>query len=352
MREKRSNMSRRSFIRSNVWERVLLLVLILVVSRVILKGIHTDSQPNLVSGNASLRLVLFTCERYSSFLRLFASIENSLPSSLPVSVTIVVDSPQQGQESADRKRLLNFLRNIESKHGPVGVTHRKTHVGLKRNVLDGWHPIEGQNEYAIFLEDDVEVSPLFLHLASSYVASLHPLPEHVIGISLFNDRVSQQTGAPISAPPNCSFRLYQQAQSWGAILSGPGWLEFLTYFDALDQDFDPIISQERYLSNKWSCESSWKKYLLYYMYHHDKFMVYPFFPDNKSITTHHVEVSEHFPKRPSLKRLNDELRPKLLEVEDLPGMHLDPSIIRMPVYDMSHKPLTRMVQNKAGVGIG
>lgn len=311
--------------------------ILLFLACVGLTSTSSSSRRSKMDRKISLRLILFTCERYSSFVRLFNSIESSLPSLLPTAITIAVDSPGTRQESSERSHLLRFLDTVRSKHGPVEIIYRKTHFGLKQNVLEGWNPIQRRHEYAIFLEDDVEVSPLFLYLSSKYVASLHPFPKHVIGISLFNDRVSQQTGERIVVPTGCAFRLYKQAQSWGAIYSALHWSEFLGYVDTIGLEFDPIISEEQYMSNKWSHESSWKKYLLHFMYYRGKYMVFPSFPNNKSITTHHVERSDHFPQKPSLERLNNELRPVLLEVSDLPNMALHPDFHRMPLFDMSHK---------------
>jgi hypothetical protein len=260
---------------------------------------------------------------------------------MPVKITIFLDVPPRGTRalgSDEYKHLLQMLRRIRSKHGPVTVKKRKQHIGLKKNVLSSWVP-QSAKEYAVFLEDDIEVSPLFLYISSIYITKMHPLPPHIMGVSLFNDRVNQLTGESVRVPDSVSFRLYQQAQSWGAIMSAKQWLEFV-HFTATSQDeFDPNITEIAYGSNNWDKHSSWKKFLLYYMFYSEKYMVYPTFPDNTSITTHHVEASEHFPVRPSAERLRMELRPRLLQVSDLPTMMAMCKYLDwrdMPVFDMSH----------------
>ncbi|KAI8100256.1 hypothetical protein M9434_007217 [Picochlorum sp. BPE23] len=152
-------------------------------------------------------------------------------------------------------------------------------------------------------------------------------------------RVNQLTGKAVRVPDSVSFRLYQQAQSWGAIMSAKQWLEFVHFTATLQGEFDPNITEIAYGSNNWDKHSSWKKFLLYYMFYSEKYMVYPTFPDNTSITTHHVEASEHFPVRPSAERLRMELRPRLLQVSDLPTMMAMCKYLDwrdMPVFDMSH----------------
>ncbi|KAI8112062.1 hypothetical protein M9434_003386 [Picochlorum sp. BPE23] len=274
---------------------------------------------------------------------------------MPVKITIFLDVPPGGTRplgSDERKRLLQVLHRIRSKHGPVTVEKREKHIGLKKNVLSSWVP-QSAKEYAVFLEDDIEVSPLFLYLSSMYITKMHPLPPYVMGVSLFNDRVNQLTGKVVRVLDSVSFRLYQQAQSWGAIMSAKQWLGFLDFTATLGNEFDPNITEIAYGSNNWDKHSSWKKFLLYYMFYSEKYMVYPTFPENKSITTHHVEASEHFPVRPSAERLQRELRPKLLQVSDLPTMIAKCNYLdwrAMPVFDMSHNMTSMEERHLVGLG--
>ena len=158
-----------------------------------------------------------------------------------------------------------------------------------------------------------------------------------MSVSLFNERVNQQTGTRIQPAPGERFRLYQQAQSWGAVFSPTHWTEFQNFALVQNDRFDPNITETPMGSNNWDFKLSWKKYMLYYMYYKKKFTVYPSFPENKSITTHHVEPSPHFPERPSEERLNNELRPKLLELSDIEYMVAEiPEVDSMPMYDMRH----------------
>lgn len=328
-----------------LWLSVLALVIIL---RTMLSHDETVCSMAYWQSNISLHLIIFACSRYYSFIRLLVSIEKSLPVTIPIKLTVFLDVPIDGMttlQSNERMHLIQVLHRIKSKHGHIDLKIRRRHFGLKKNVLSSWVP-QSVNEYAVFLEDDIEVSPLFLYLSSIYISKLHPLPPHIMGISLFNDRVSQLTGETLIVPDLVPYRLYQQAQSWGAVMSPRQWLEFTQFAATLGDEFDPNITDIEYGSNNWDKNSSWKKYLLYYMFYSGKYLVYPTFPDNKSITTHHVEPSEHFPVKPSEDRLRVELRPALLELSDLSTMiakckNLDWR--EMPVFDMSH----RMIADKA-----
>ena len=317
-----------------------LIVVLVILNTFHLDPGHTKKSIKRNEAQPSLRVLLFACHRYMSFKRLFQSIENSIPSPYGVTLHVMVDCPESDpQHAQERELLLKYLENISSRHGPVYVHYRTQHFGLKQNVLHGWlNPRE--NEYAVFLEDDIEVSQWFIYLASLYIHKLHPLPDHVMGVSLFNDRVNQLTGLRINAPTHVPFRLYQQAQSWGAIMSVLHWTEFLSHVKELGPSYDPNITEKNYTSNNWDHRTSWKKYMLHFMFYSEKFLVYPTFPGNKSITTHHVEPSDHFPSRPSPRRLNEELRPELMLLEDMDSRMLYPCINRMLMFDMSHDLLS------------
>ncbi|KAI8107947.1 hypothetical protein M9435_002974 [Picochlorum sp. BPE23] len=92
-------------------------------------------------------------QKYYSFIWLVTLIENSLPTPMPVKITIFLDVPPGGTRalrSDERKRLLQMLRHIRSRHGPVTVEKRKQHFGLKENVLSSWVP-QSAKEYAVFI---------------------------------------------------------------------------------------------------------------------------------------------------------------------------------------------------------
>jgi hypothetical protein len=64
--------------------------------------------------------------------------------------------------------------------------------GLRETILGSWQP-ERMNEFAIFLEDDIEVSPYFMVYSRACVEQygrfqydfLRPETEHVLGCSLY-----------------------------------------------------------------------------------------------------------------------------------------------------------------------
>jgi hypothetical protein len=65
-----------------------------------------------------------------------------------------------------RAHRYDFVRRFEWPYGPVQVMARHTKGGLINAIIEGWFPAN-DDEWAIFLEDDIEVSPAFLTCVTS-----------------------------------------------------------------------------------------------------------------------------------------------------------------------------------------
>ena len=63
------------------------------------------------------------------------------------------------EQSAD-KETLRLVSDFEWPHGDVYLHHRIVHGGLMTAVVESWYP-RNNDSYAVILEDDVELSPLF-----------------------------------------------------------------------------------------------------------------------------------------------------------------------------------------------
>ncbi|KAJ1543113.1 hypothetical protein HK405_009486 [Cladochytrium tenue] len=205
-------------------------------------------------------------------------------------------------------------------HGPKAVVRSQVHVGLRRMMLDAWRPVT-DSELAIFLEDDVEVSPLFFRYASwcansflvptgtPHESSPPPLSSGVIGCSLYTPRVDEISTAnrdpalpPAWRPADTlagkpGMFLFQLPCSWGAVYQGGAWRRFIDYFRrALQRDDEDgegsrgdVVPMSR--SNSW--RNSWKKYLIEHMYAEGLTLLYPSLPNETSFSTNHYEDGVH-----------------------------------------------------------
>ena len=182
-------------------------------------------------------------------------------------------------------------------------------------IVESFYP-SSADDYAVFLEDDIELSPLFylwtkwtlLHYRYGKAINRNP---SMFGISLYTPRIQEMTfpRRPIDTeamfePRNTPF-LFQLPCSWGAVYFPEHWKEFYHYLSGrlrymLDVAenrtfFSPearknlIVPNSR--SNVW--QSSWKKYFIELSMLRGYVMLYPNFQNQTSFSTNHLEPGEH-----------------------------------------------------------
>lgn len=140
-----------------------------------------------------IQLHLITMDRLKSFKRLINSLKNALYFPLDtIDVFIHIDA------NADDETL-QYVRDLEWNYGRINIHHRVLKGGLLAQVVESWFP-QNNDEYAIILEDDVEVSPLFYIYAKltllsyKYSSDLYDLDQvNLLGISLYTPRVQEVT---------------------------------------------------------------------------------------------------------------------------------------------------------------
>jgi len=54
------------------------------------------------------------------------------------------------------------LRTIDWPHGRLSMRVAQIKMGLKRSIMEAWLPTTA-DEFAVFLEDDIDVSPCFAY---------------------------------------------------------------------------------------------------------------------------------------------------------------------------------------------
>ncbi|KAJ3311802.1 hypothetical protein HDU76_003037, partial [Blyttiomyces sp. JEL0837] len=251
-------------------------------------------QRSRMGSDFEILIHIFAMNRRKSFDRLWFSINTANKINRKVSLVIHLDHDESFRRK-NQEMLLAHIRSLVSPHGSVTLSINARQKGLKNNIMDAWTPLS-RKEYAIFLEDDISVSPHFLEYSEQMIARyLHPRgspghSSHCIGISLYNqryDEVNERTWS-IDTGPHFTPYILQQPQSWGAIYSPDGWSEFVKWYTGHLVHFDPLIPNS--YTNRWLAVKSWKKYLIRYMYAKGKFLIYPNFPEGMSITTNHLEV--------------------------------------------------------------
>ncbi|KAL7280748.1 hypothetical protein ACG7TL_005692 [Trametes sanguinea] len=265
----------------------------------------------------------------------------------PGSLRRLLDSLTSARYFGDRLNLrinieqtadLETLRMVDEyswAHGDVILHHRVTHGGLLTAVVESWYP-HGNDSYALILEDDVELSPLFyaylkLSLLRYRYGKLEDRSAQLFGISLYQQKnlelrpegrhlfnarsLFEDAGLPQPTSPYLS----QIACSWGALYFPEHWREFHAYLIArLSETVWPlrqtVVPDVR--SNRWT--RSWKKYFIELVYLRGYVMLYPNYADYASLSTNHLEVGSH------VKDVPTEVYLRKKKLFNLPLMALPP----------------------------
>jgi len=250
---------------------------------------------------------VFAYKRRASLDRLLRSLSvaNYMGDSVPIEFYIEGGAPQI---------VVDYIHNFRWSHGPPPrINLRKERVGLMDNIVESWDPPEDEAcEFAILLEDDIEVSPHFYYYAKSLlVNSKYADDADLVGLSFYTPKWNEikYPNVGFKVPTSDPLFLMQLPCSWGAVYFPWHWREFRKYF-AERRNFEKGVGgidvpplPEGARSNSW--ERSWKRYYIEYMFYRGLLMLYPNFQKEKSLATTHRELGEH--TGPNLNKGRDKL---------------------------------------------
>ncbi|KAI8333005.1 hypothetical protein BD560DRAFT_341079 [Blakeslea trispora] len=253
-----------------------------------------------------IKLVVITDRRPHSLSRLLQSASKSIY--LGDRADLMINMEQ----SSDRVTRL-LVNSFMWRQGAKTIRHRIRKGGLMPAIVESWYPTDN-NEYAVLLEDDIEVSPLF-YVWSKYAilkyrysgnSEAHRL---MYGISLYAPRNLELLPAgrvtfdpnsvllPAGYPEHIPYAS-QVPCSWGGIYFPEHWREFHAYLVTRLKDLElpkdhqvRLISVPGSRSDKW--KKSWKKYFIELVYLRGYVMLYPNFQAFEAFSTNHVEFGTH-----------------------------------------------------------
>lgn len=192
--------------------------------------------------------------------------------------------------------VINSAESFVWKYGPKTVDIKETHLGLPDCILKSWVP-ESDDEWGIFLEDDLEVSPFYMEWVRFCINNTKEF-QKVVGCSFYTPRVDEIS--PTSDPENPKLWnphmvtkspvfLFQLPSSWGAVYKASHWKKFLEFYEWRKELEFPALHEGR--SNLWSL--SWKRHFIDYIYYNKLFVLYPNFPNQESFSTNYYEEGVH-----------------------------------------------------------
>ncbi|KAG0224718.1 hypothetical protein BGW42_004937 [Actinomortierella wolfii] len=295
-----------------------------------------------------IKMVVITNNRPGSCIRLLRSLSQAhyLNDKIPLMLNMDAE--------ADRVTI-QLASNFEWEHGPKLMRHRVRRGGLMLAVVEAWYP-EGDHEYAVLLEDDVEVSPLFYSWIKYNILRYRYSPGHhlyhrMFGVSMYSQKFVETHLAGRSPfnpedifieTPEYELRspfLLQLPCSWGAVYFPEHWREFHEYVAdrLLDIEWNKTNLQAvqipRSRTNRWS--NSWKKLFIEMIYMRGYVMLYPNYFNFTSFSTNHLEWGTH--TKQQRNSAGTFLVPLMMEpakmLDDLPNHRL-PDWDSLPVLDL------------------
>ncbi|KAI7830267.1 hypothetical protein BC939DRAFT_392954 [Gamsiella multidivaricata] len=253
-----------------------------------------------------VKLVVITNNRPGSCIRLLRSLSHAHYLNDRVSLTLNMDA------EADRVTL-QMAGSFQWDFGEKFMRHRVRRGGLMLAVVEAWYP-QGNDEYAVLLEDDVEVSPLFYVWIKYNILKYRYSPDNYLyqrmfGVSMYSQKFVETHlagRAPFNPEdifietPEYELRtpfLLQLPCSWGAVYFPEHWREFHEYVAdrLLDIEWNKTSLQSVQIpnsrTNRWS--NSWKKLFIEMIYMRGYVMLYPNFFNFTSFSTNHLEWGTH-----------------------------------------------------------
>ncbi|KAG0175332.1 hypothetical protein DFQ28_001862 [Apophysomyces sp. BC1034] len=300
-----------------------------------------DLSPSILEqwNKVDIELIIITDRRPHSLSRLFQS--TSRAHFLGDSVNAVIHMEQ----SADRVTR-TMVNNFHWRHGRKVLKHRIHKGGLMPAIVESWYPTSNDN-YAVILEDDIEVSPLFYAWSKYNILKYrygNNSDKHMYGVSLYSPRNLELLPAgrrPFD--PNWVLRphydphtpyLSQVPCSWGAVYFPEHWREFHEYLIGRLEHPNLNITVPRSRSNRW--KKSWKKYFIELVYLRAYVMLYPNFQKFESFSTNHLEFGTHIKKQRTKDAVETFLVPLMRRdtiLAQLPRNQL-PAFEALPVLDL------------------
>jgi hypothetical protein len=195
------------------------------------------------------------------------------------------------------------LHNVTWSHGQTIRNIRSNRVGLMLNIMESWQPTPGSDQVAIFLEDDLEVSPFFFRFIRAVVQREdYRRDPNLFGIALYSPKTNELVRPIADFRPRFltkdALYLMQLPCSWGAVYFPEHWGAFQTYarervlFDASKGSKGLYVPPIPGISsNRWT--RSWKRFFIEYAFLRGFYMVYPNFAGFVSFATTHQEFGEH-----------------------------------------------------------
>lgn len=238
----------------------------------------------------SLRIIVLTYDRPGSLKTCLNHIARMETEGDKIVVDIYIDKhknkvPRKGFSSKGHHiRTVKVAKSFRFDNSLATVHLQQQHVGVYGQWIDSWKPPSGTKEVALFVEDDLDVSPYFWKwLKAAYLRYRHE-PD-VMGISLRGNTIAsgEKAGEWLVTKKIHNAFMYKLMGSHGFAPLPDVWNDFRLWFhnnskNAKFKPYVPNLEQTKWykrLDKKGKRVTMWTMWSIYYSWIQKLFIVYP-----------------------------------------------------------------------------
>lgn len=205
------------------------------------------------------KIIVLTQRREKSLKRLLESL-NRAEYSNEVHLEIRIDF----DESPGHQKVISTSRSFVFKHGKKSIHIYKSKQGLRNSWFNAWTP-HSDNERAVIIEDDMELSPLWFKWLST-AWHKYGTRSDIGGMSLCRQRLRASDGASIMKQIDEPF-LYKIPGSFGFSPHAKHWKPFVQWVRNIDL-LNVNIDVPGTVTTQWhrNTPDSWEQYWIWWCF--------------------------------------------------------------------------------------
>ncbi|CAO3670116.1 unnamed protein product [Rhizopus stolonifer] len=282
----------------------------------------------------SIKIMVSVTKKNDNLKRLLSSLDSAHFMGDNVDLTLLMDYTTD-------HAIHQTVNHYAWSHGPKYLRHRIASAHRMAQFAESWYPTSN-NEYAILLDTELELSPHFYIWAKYAALRYRRSSQRLFGISLYRPELIEtdpEGRRLFTERPSSTFLMQWPAYS-GALFFPEHWREFHDYLTTRLADREGFGMQEvnvpKSRSNEWKL--SWRRYFEELVYLRSYVMLYP----PVSLSTRHVELK----KKSQREKYADAL--VLYDVPLMTEMKVLPAWKDLAVIDFYGQPASFEVMKERG----
>lgn len=265
--------------------------------------------PNIDSDEEPVaRLIVITMDRDESLQRLLDSLVKANYGEDHVDLDIWIDI---ANDKPIHEGVLHACQTVDWKQGTKTIHKRAANAGLYQQWIYTWNITEETTEFAVILEDDLEVSPAFyqwLRVARAAYAQDSDVGAFTLQRSTLRPRqIKGVASGPLDIPREHPVFKYKLLGTWGFAPQRDTWVEFRKWFEEKRAKgekpyVDGLITTQWYKSQEKNgfAPNMWSQWWIKFVDENGYFTVTAHLPDSTTLAANWRESGLHYSKsRPS-----------------------------------------------------